>query len=79
MTLGPMNPSMPGSSVSAEIMVKSTPMAAETARPYRKLTPSANMPSSAMQTMMPANSTARPDVFTALMIELSIGCPATSP
>ena len=78
-TFGPMKPSMPGSNVSAEIIVRSTPMAAATASPYRKLTPSANMPSRAMQTMMPANSTARPDVFTALMIELSIGCPATSP
>ena len=54
-------------------------MAAATASPYRKLTPSANIPSRAMQTMIPANSTARPDVFTALTIEFSIGCPATSP
>ena len=33
MTFGPMNPSSAGSSVSAAIMVRSTPMAAATARP----------------------------------------------
>ena len=30
------------------------------------------MPSKAMQTMMPAKRTARPDVFTALMMEVSV-------
>ena len=37
------------------------------------------MPSSAMQTMMPANSTARPEVLTALMIEVSTSLPAIRP
>ena len=37
------------------------------------------MPSSAMQTMIPANNTARPDVLTALMIEVSTSLPAMRP
>ena len=39
----------------------------------------ANMPNRAMHTMMPANRTARPDVFTALTMEDSISRPATRP
>ena len=42
--------------------MNATAIAAATATPYRKLTPSANMPSIAMHTISPANSTARPDV-----------------
>src|SRR3972149_4262217 len=57
---GPTNPSIAGRNVSAEIIVKSTPMLAATAIPYRKLMPSANIPRSATQTIGPANSTARP-------------------
>ena len=37
------------------------------------------MPSRAMQTMMPANITARPEVLTALTIDSSIVLPASSP
>ena len=37
------------------------------------------MPSSAMQTMIPANRTARPEVLTALMMEDSMSRPATRP
>ena len=37
------------------------------------------MPSRAMQTMIPANSTARPEVFTALTMEDSTSLPAISP
>ncbi len=39
----------------------------------------ANMPSSAMHTMIPAKRTARPEVLTALMMEDSASRPATSP
>ena len=37
------------------------------------------MPSNAMQTIMPANMTARPEVFTAFTIEDSTSCPAIRP
>ena len=37
------------------------------------------MPSSAMQTMIPAKRTARPEVLTALTIESSVSRPATRP
>ena len=49
----------------AVAMVSATAMAAETDTPYRKLTPSRNWPSRAMQTVRPASSTVRPDVATA--------------
>lgn len=49
-----------GSSVSAAMTVKATVTAAAMATPWRKLTPRANMPSIAMHTISPANSTARP-------------------
>ena len=42
--------------------VNATAIEVPTATPYRKLTPSANMPSIAMQTIIPANITARPEV-----------------
>ena len=42
--------------------MKATVTAAAMATPYRKLTPSANIPSMAMQTISPANRTARPEV-----------------
>ena len=58
----PNNPSMAGSSVSEAMTVNATAIEVPTATPYRKLTPSANMPSIAMQTIIPANNTARPDV-----------------
>ena len=79
MTRGPMKLSRAGSRVRAAIMVNDTPMAAAMARPYRKVTPRANMPSRAMQTMIPANSTARPDVLTALTMEGSTSLPAMRP
>ena len=46
-------------------MVSATVTAAAADRPSRKLTPSANWPSSARHTVRPANSTVRPEVFTA--------------
>ena len=61
-TSRPNKPSKAGSSVSAATTVNETAIAAAIAMPYRKLTPSANIPSIAMQTIMPANSTARPEV-----------------
>ena len=61
-TKRPKKPSSAGNSVSAAMTVNATATAEAIAMPYRKLTPSANMPSIAMQTIIPANSTARPDV-----------------
>ena len=48
--------------VSDVAMVSATVMAAATDTPYRKLTPRANWPSRAMQTVSPARTTVRPDV-----------------
>ena len=42
--------------------MNATAIEAAIATPYRKLTPSANIPSIAMHTIIPANSTARPEV-----------------
>ena len=79
MTRGPMKPKRAGNSVKAAIIVHATPREAAMARPYRKLTPRANMPSRAMHTMMPANNTARPEVFTAVTMESSTELPAIRP
>ena len=54
-TKRPKKPSRAGNSVRAEITVNDTAIVAATATPYRKLTPSANMPSIAMHTIIPAN------------------------
>ena len=64
-TFGPRKPSSAGSRVRAVAMVSATVTAAAADRPSRKLTPSANWPSSATHTVRPANSTVRPEVFTA--------------
>ena len=56
-------------------MVSPTPIAVPSDTPYRKLTPSVHSPSSAMHTVVPANSTARPEVFTATTIDSSTGMP----
>jgi hypothetical protein len=61
----PMIPSSAGISVTAAVIVMSTMIAEATATPLRKLMPSTNRPSSATITVAPANSTARPDVFSA--------------
>ena len=61
----PIIPSSAGISVTAAVIVISTTIAEATATPLRKLTPSTNRPSSATITVAPANSTARPDVFSA--------------
>ena len=70
-TRPPRMPSSAGSSDSAASIVKATVTAAATATPYRKLTPRANIPSIAMQTIVPANSTARPEVSIASTAESS--------
>ena len=72
----PMIPSSAGISVTAAVIVTSTTSAAATATPLRKLMPSTNRPSSATMTVPPANSTARPDVFSARMQAASGSRPA---
>ena len=64
----PKRESAAGRTVSAASIVISTASAEAIASPYRKLTPSANCPSRAMITVMPANSTARPAVSIASSI-----------
>ncbi len=59
-------------------MVRATARAAATDTPYRKLTPRANWPSSAMHTVLPASSTVRPEVRTARATASSWGVPAFS-
>ena len=65
-TRSPKKPSSAGSSVSEASTVVATLSDAATATPYRNDRPRANSPSRAMQTVMPANSTARPEVSTAV-------------
>ena len=72
----PMIPSSAGISVTAAVIVISTTIAEAIATPLRKLMPSTNRPSSATMTVPPANSTARPDVFSARMQAASGSRPA---
>jgi hypothetical protein len=69
-------PSIAGSRVSAASTVNPTVIPAAIATPFRKLRPSTSMPSSATQTVPPANSTARPEVFTAVPTASRTSCPA---
>lgn len=62
----PSAPSSAGSSVTAAATVMTTVSAEATATPLRKVSRSVNMPSSAMHTVPPAKSTARPEVFSAV-------------
>ena len=64
----PMRDRSAGSAVRAASIVNSTAIAEATASPLRKLTPSANIPSSAMITVDPANSTARPAMLMAVSV-----------
>ena len=75
----PKNPSMAGSSVSDARTVNATAIEVPTATPYRKLTPSANIPSIAMHTIIPANSTARPEVSSDSTTASSPLSPRSSP
>ena len=61
-------PSSAGISVSDASIVKSTDSAAPIAGPYRNEMPSSIMPSIAITTTMPANSTARPAVSSAVSV-----------
>ena len=63
----PTKPSTAGSSVTAAATVTATTAAAPMPKPLMKERPMANMPSSAMITVRPANSTARPDVSIAVI------------
>jgi hypothetical protein len=59
-------------------MVMSTVSDAVTATPFKNDSPKINMPSSAMQTVEPAKSTARPDVFNDVMTASSTVAPRFS-
>ncbi len=72
-------PSMAGSRVIAASTVSATVSAAETAIPLRKPMPRISMPSRAITTVRPANSTARPEVFSALATESCTLRPAIRP
>ena len=61
--------------VSEAIMVNATASAVATAMPLKKLTPSAIRPRMAIHTIVPANSTARPDVLIAFTIDSETGMP----
>ena len=70
-TFGPKRPSIAGSSVSDASRTISTASTEAIARPYRNATPVANMPNSAIITVVPASRTARPDVSIDAMIDAS--------
>ena len=58
----PKRESIAGSSVSDAASVSSTASTEAIESPYRKLTPVANIPSSAITTVVPASRIARPEV-----------------
>ncbi len=70
---------MAGSRVSDASMVRPTTSETFTATPGRVGSGRANSPSSAAQTVSPASSTARPEVFSAVTAASSGVCPASSP
>jgi len=72
----PAKPSNDGSSVMEAIIITSTAMAPATARPRTNARPTTNRPSSETITVMPANTTARPDVSTARTVASSGSRPA---
>ena len=78
-TFVPTKPSTAGSSVTAAATVTATTAAAPIPNPLMNDRPIANMPSNAMITVSPANSTARPDVSIAVMTASSGSRPACSP
>ena len=71
--------SIAGSSVSDASIVSRTASEDATAGPYRNETPRANIPSSAITTVAPANSTARPEVSIALRTASRTSSPSRSP
>ena len=78
-TRRPMKPSIAGSNVSAVAMVSTTVMTTWKARPLRKLSRNTSSPRSAMHTVAPAKSTARPEVLSARTAASSGGRPAFRP
>jgi hypothetical protein len=75
----PRMPSRAGSRVIAASTVATTVVAEAMAMPFRKLMPSTSMPSRAITTVAPANSTARPEVSIALTTESSTVMPDLRP
>ena len=77
--LVPTNPSMAGRSVRLASIVISTPTAMPTASPRTIDRPIVNRPSTAMITVMPAKSTARPAVSSARTVDRSGSDPDCRP
>ncbi len=75
----PMKDSRAGSRVTEAATVRTTVSEAAIATPPRKLSRRISMPSRAMHTVAPANTTARPVVATALVTASATGSPRLSP
>lgn len=75
-TRAPAKPNRAGSNVTEATMVTATTLAAPTARPVTKLMFITSMPSSEMTTVVPANTTARPDVSMATTVARWVESPA---
>ncbi len=75
----PKKPSSAGSRVSDASTVVATANEEATATPYRKDSPRANRPSRAMHTVIPAKSTARPEVSIAVTVASSGDLPSSRP
>ncbi len=71
----PVIASSAGSRVIDASIITSTPIALEMARPFTKAMPINSKPSSEMITVMPANTTARPDESTEATIAVSGSSP----
>ena len=74
-TRRPIFASSAGNNVTAAVTVRNTVNDAATAIPVRNPTLRMSMPSSAMMTVPPANSTARPEVFIAVVIAVVTSAP----
>jgi uncharacterized membrane protein YdfJ with MMPL/SSD domain len=79
--LGPLDPAAPPAALAALIadLTADPEIAAAIASPERKAICGTNIPASAMTTVIPANTTARPDVVVAPMTESVTERPALSP
>ena len=71
-------PSIAGSSVTDAIIIVSTAREPATARPDTNFSPTRNMPSSEIITVVPANRTARPAVSSAVAVAVSGSWPPWS-
>jgi hypothetical protein len=76
--LSPAKPTSAGSSVTEAATVTATVMAAVIARPRTKPTLMTSMPSTEMTTVMPAKTTERPAVSSAIPIDSRIVWPVWS-